>query len=38
MGGRTSIDEKRADIPASLADTVIGSETAREIRLLRSTP
>ncbi|WP_153147828.1 hypothetical protein [Dechloromonas sp. H13] len=38
MGGRTPIDEQRADIPSSLADTVIGSETAREIGLLRSTP
>ena len=33
-----TIDEQRADIPASLADTVIGSETAREIGLMRSTP
>jgi len=38
MGGRTPVDEQRADIPASLADTVIGNETAREIGLLRSTP
>jgi hypothetical protein len=38
MGGRVPIDERRADIPASLADTVIGAETGREIGLLRSTP
>lgn len=38
MGGRVPVDEQRAEIPASLADTVIGSETAREIGLLRSTP
>ena len=38
MGGRVPIDEQRADIPASLADTVIGAETAREIGLSRSTP
>lgn len=38
MGGRTPVDEQRAEIPASLADTVIGAETAREIGLLRSTP
>ena len=38
MGGRTPVDEQHAEIPASLADTVIGSETAREIGLLRSTP
>ncbi|HSG21783.1 MAG TPA: hypothetical protein VLA64_02360 [Azonexus sp.] len=35
MGGRTPIDEQHADIPDSLADTVIGPETAREIGLLR---
>ncbi|MBK8891505.1 MAG: hypothetical protein IPN75_14590 [Dechloromonas sp.] len=35
MGGRTPIDEQHAEIPASLADTVIGAETAREIGLLR---
>lgn len=38
MGGRVPIDEQRADIPASLADTVIGAETAREIGMSRSTP
>lgn len=35
MGGRTPIDEQHADIPDSLADTVIGPETAREIGLLQ---
>ena len=35
MGGRTPIDEQHAEIPASLADTVIGADTAREIGLLR---
>jgi hypothetical protein len=38
MGGRTPIDEQHAEIPVSLADTVIGAETAREIGVLRSTP
>ncbi len=38
MGGRTPVDEQHAEIPASLADTVIGAETAQEIGLLRSTP
>lgn len=38
MGGRVPVDEQRAEIPASLAETVIGAETAREIGLLRSTP
>lgn len=33
MAGRTPIDEQRADIPARLADTLIGPETAREIGL-----
>ena len=33
MGGRTPIDEQNAEIPASLADTVIGPETAKEIGL-----
>jgi hypothetical protein len=33
MGGRTPIDEHQAEIPASLSDTVIGPETAREIGL-----
>lgn len=37
MGGRTPIDAAHAEIPASLADTLIGPETAREIGLLRST-
>ena len=35
MGGRTPVDELNAEIPASLADTVIGAETAQEIGLLR---
>lgn len=35
MGGRVPVDERRAEIPASLADTVIGPETAREIGLLK---
>lgn len=38
MGGRVPLDEQRAEIPASLGDTLIGSETAKEIGLLRSTP
>ena len=38
MGGRVLLDEQRAEIPASLADTVIGNETAKEIGLSRSTP
>lgn len=33
MAGRTPIDEQRADIPARLADTLIGPETAHEIGL-----
>lgn len=33
MAGRTPIDEGRAEIPARLADTLIGPETAREIGL-----
>ena len=37
MGGRIAIDPGRAEIPAGLADTVIGPATAREIGLLRST-
>lgn len=36
MGGRTPIDEQNAEIPASLADTLIGAETAREIGLMRA--
>ena len=35
MGGRTPVDELNAEIPASLADTVIGAETAQEIGLSR---
>ncbi|MBK7647775.1 MAG: hypothetical protein IPJ12_11555 [Betaproteobacteria bacterium] len=35
MGGRTPIDEQTAEMPASLADTLIGPATAREIGLLR---
>jgi len=38
MGGRLSIDRQYAEFSASLAATVIGSETVREIGLLRSTP
>ncbi|NJD25377.1 MAG: hypothetical protein FIB06_08205 [Betaproteobacteria bacterium] len=37
MGGRIPVAPDRADIPESLADTLIGPETAREIGLLRST-
>lgn len=37
MGGRTPLDAGRAEIPDSLATTVIGGATAREIGLLRST-
>jgi hypothetical protein len=37
MGGRIPLTADRAEIPDSLADTVIGPETAREIGLLRST-
>ena len=37
MGGRIPMDEQTAEIPISLADTLIGPETAREIGLLRST-
>ena len=35
MGGRIPIDEQNAEIPASLAVTVIGPETATEIGLKR---
>lgn len=38
MGGRTPIDAGQADIPAGLAETVIGEQTALEIGLLRPTP
>ena len=37
MGGRVPIDRQTAEIPASLAETLIGPETAAEIGLLRST-
>lgn len=37
MGGRIPVDESHADIPAGLADTVIGPETAREIGLSSPT-
>ena len=36
MGGRVPIDEQQSEIPPSLADTVIGIETAKEIDLLRA--
>ena len=35
MGGRTPIDDQNADIPDSLADTLIGRETAQEIGMSR---
>jgi len=35
MGGRTPIDEHTAEMPDSLADTLIGPATSREIGLLR---
>jgi len=38
MGGRTPLAAGEAEIPDSLADTLIGRETAQEIGLLRSTP
>jgi hypothetical protein len=37
MGGRIPVAAGQAEIPDSLAETVIGPETAREIGLLRST-
>ena len=37
MGGRIPLDEQTAEIPISLADTLIGPETAQEIGFLRST-
>jgi len=37
MGGRIPINEQTAEIPTSLADTLIGPETAQEIGFLRST-
>lgn len=36
MGGRTPIDAQTSEIPSSLAATLIGPETAREIGMLRS--
>lgn len=36
MGGRIPVDARRSEIPLSLAYTVIGPQTAREIGLLRS--
>lgn len=36
MGGRIPIDANNAEIPSSLANTVIGPETAREIGLLQA--
>lgn len=36
MGGRRPIDERTSEIPFSLAETLIGPETAREIGMLRS--
>ncbi|MBI2278037.1 MAG: hypothetical protein HYU74_11845 [Dechloromonas sp.] len=35
MGGRTPIDDQNGEIPDSLAETLIGPETAREIGLIR---
>ena len=35
MGGRVPVDEQQSEIPASLADTLIGGATAKEIGLLR---
>lgn len=35
MGGRTPVDALTSEIPASLADTLIGPETAREIGMRR---
>jgi hypothetical protein len=35
MGGRTPIDGQTAEIPTSLADTLIGAETAKEIGLTK---
>lgn len=37
MGGRIPLSANQAEMPASLDETLIGSETAREIGLLRST-
>lgn len=36
MGGRVPVDAQRAEIPDSLADTLIGTDTAREIGLLKA--
>lgn len=35
MAGRTPVDRLRAEIPDSLADTLVGPETAKEIGLMR---
>lgn len=35
MGGRIPIDDRQAKIPDSVADTLIGPETAREIGLIK---
>jgi hypothetical protein len=35
MGGRIPVSETEAEIPTSLADVVVGTATAREIRWLR---
>jgi hypothetical protein len=37
MAGRIPINEQSAEIPVSLADTLIGPATAQEIGFLRST-
>jgi hypothetical protein len=33
MGGRIALDDQSAEIPASLAETLIGNATAKEIGL-----
>ena len=38
MGGRIALDEQSAEIPASLAETLIGNATAKEIGLAQQTP
>jgi hypothetical protein len=35
MGGRVPIDETKAQIPKSLAQTLIGEKTAKEIGWLK---
>jgi hypothetical protein len=35
MGGRIPTDERTAEIPFNLADTLIGPETAQEIGMTR---